>query len=523
MLVRRIIPLCAFGVLASQTVSALQQPDGTVIPQTNNLVDFLNGEGETIDPLTEAAVTPETFTVGCTLTFKVIGRGGSMKNSFGWYNVTGSKPAMNELYQFLGCNDDVGVERDLNIAADSRWTGGPIGFYQATPEDASGNCPDVSNPSSVGYVYYSERGYNGDGDIHLLIMDSKAFPNAFYFGWEDLVTGGDNDFEDLLTRVSGIRCTGGGEPCDTGERGKCANGATQCINGKIECVQLQQPGEEQCNALDDDCNGLVDDGVLCNDDWVCDRGVCRPPCGNSEFPCGGGLVCSSNNLCVEHDCLDVACPTEQVCVSGECVGACDEVVCPHDQVCRQGHCVDPCGGVVCEDEYVCQDGVCVVDCLCVGCEGASPNSVCDAVSKICVDAGCDATTCDATSHCENGDCVDNCEGAVCPNGEVCEAGDCVQDATGSAGGGGASGNSGAGGGSSSPIDTGDGSPSGGDDGSGLGNDGTWNAEQGKVTPGASGCGCRAAGFGGANGLVPGLAGLLLVGLWQRRRRRPATL
>jgi hypothetical protein len=71
----------------STTVAHAQttQPDGTVIPVTNHLVTFLNAQGETINPLTDAATTPETFKPGCQLTFTVIGRGAGQKNSFGWY------------------------------------------------------------------------------------------------------------------------------------------------------------------------------------------------------------------------------------------------------------------------------------------------------------------------------------------------------------------------------------------------------------------------------------------------------
>ena len=49
----------------------------------------------------------------------------------------------------------------------------------------------------------------------------------YYFGFEDLWRGGDNDFEDMLIRVKGLI-----QPCT--------------------------PTTELCNGLDDNCDGLVD-------------------------------------------------------------------------------------------------------------------------------------------------------------------------------------------------------------------------------------------------------------------------
>ncbi len=89
--------------------AALQQANGTTIPvldgsvttcSDKNVQICLNAEegSATINALTAAAVTPETYTPICSLTFKVIARGAGYKNTFGWYNVVaGQKPPNSDL------------------------------------------------------------------------------------------------------------------------------------------------------------------------------------------------------------------------------------------------------------------------------------------------------------------------------------------------------------------------------------------------------------------------------------------
>ena len=52
-----------------------------------------------------------------------------------------------------------------------------------------------------------------------------------------------------------------GEPCSTGEAGRCSAGVVACAGQWASyCAQMHAPIEETCNLIDDDCNGLVDDG-----------------------------------------------------------------------------------------------------------------------------------------------------------------------------------------------------------------------------------------------------------------------
>jgi len=122
----------------SSAARALTQPDGTQIPSDTEVRDELALLGETIDPLTDAAVTPQTFRPQCNLTFTALRRLTDYRNSFGWYNVTGEVPALEQLYEFIHCDDppetwQQGEQtiRVLDIRDDARYLGGEIGFFQA--------------------------------------------------------------------------------------------------------------------------------------------------------------------------------------------------------------------------------------------------------------------------------------------------------------------------------------------------------------------------------------------------------
>ena len=516
----------------SLPAQALQQSGGATIPildssvttcSDKNVQVCLNAEegGNTINALSAAATTPETFNPSCGLTFRVLARGAGYNNTFGWYNVTGAKPADSDLHGFLLCSDAPGTTKALNLKNDPAYKGGQIGFFMATPQGVSGNCPQFnpgggSVPGTVGHVYYSEKSYNPDNTgpnsfIHLILYDSVTHPNSFYFAWEDTLNGGDNDFDDLLTRVEGITCSGGGAACDTGLLGKCKDGTMQCKNGSLVCEQNQPSTAESCNARDDDCNGAVDDGDLCPPDTVCDRGTCVPKCGTGEFACPAHLKCNVGGLCVDPACEGVSCNPGEVCVAGKCSAPCDGVVCPAGQVCREGSCVDPCVGLSCDSGYVCVQGVCTLDCDCKGC---SSGQTCDPTSKKCVDNGCSPNPCGAGQVCALGACVDACAGAKCPTNMTCQAGDCVPDLDAGAGGGSGGlnfdgaigvGGNGASGGSS-------------DAGASGGGGGAFGSGAPKDTD-AGGCGCRTSREdSGHNGLL--LLGLVALGALRRRSATP---
>ena len=419
--------------LLAVEAGAVKQPDGTPIPQDTDLSGLFSSKGEAINDQTDAAITPQTFTPTCNLNFEVLLRQASYMNSFGWYNVTGNKPTLAEHYEFLSCNDGVGTIKKLDIKNNPNYLGGDIGFYQAV-----GPCGSLQNHL---HIVYSEPKFNPDSNqaqpyIHLLIYNSVNTPKAFYFAWEDLLQGGDNDFSDLVTFVSGISCTGGGGSCQTGQLGICAEGTMQCQQGQLQCLPDNLPATEICDGVDNDCSGVVDEGNLCPEKEVCDKGSCVPKCGTGEFNCPPDKVCDGKGLCVDPDCLQVNCPDGTKCIDGACVAPCDGVSCPWGQVCRVGVCLDPCLTINCDSDQVCELGICVEKCQCANCKASAscqPDGLC--IPTKCVDVACSPGF-----HCDDsGNCVDNCDGAVCPTGEICQMGNCVPDPNSGSGGSGGSG------------------------------------------------------------------------------------
>jgi hypothetical protein len=172
-----------------------------------------------LDPWVSAAITPETFFPVGPLTFTVASRGSTIfANAFGWYNATGSVPAISDLHVVSGCNETGGSGVTVDVQNEAAYLGGRIGFFLVTPEShtvhgsyADGNpCASVGRfAGGVGYVYYSERTLNPDAAgpnsfIHLLVYESRVWEHKFYFAWEDRFGDGDNDFIDLVVSVAGI-------------------------------------------------------------------------------------------------------------------------------------------------------------------------------------------------------------------------------------------------------------------------------------------------------------------------------
>lgn len=495
---------------AASPAYALKQPNNIDIPFGNSLQQLFDSRGESINALADAAATPETFTPTCNLEFEVLQRNAGYKNAFGWYNVTGQKPTLGELHEFLSCNDPVGTKKALNIKNDPAYLGGDIGFFEAT-----GECGSVQSHDAI---FFSEKKYNPDGDqqnpfIHLLIYNSTVVSKGFYFGWEDLLSGGDNDFDDLTTFVRGIGCTGSGAKCITGQLGLCAEGSLQCQSGALSCVPLTGPASEICDGLDNDCDGTVDGGDLCPGAQVCDKGSCVPKCDGGEFTCPADTVCDSKGLCVDPACVSVTCPENTKCEAGACVGPCDGVICPYGQACLAGTCFDPCTKFNCDAEQVCVMGACVERCECAGC-GA--DGACQADGK-CVPKVCVNKACAPGSHCDDaGNCVDNCQGTVCPTNQICESGKCVKDPNQGAGGSGGAPPS-----TSNGVLVGGGSPGTGGEGGADAQGGTGASFGMPLPPGGDGsCACRlaAATSPAPMGRVAMLA--LALGIASRRRRRP---
>ena len=478
-----------------------------------------------LDPSTEAAVTPETFRPSCPQTFTVLTRGTALfQNAFGWYNVTGKKPAAADLHVMLDCNAQPGDSAVLDLAAEPGYAGGDVGFFLVTPEKpsgasgGSGSCGDLGCCATVagaeggnGFVYYSERQYNpdfvgSDSWIHLLTYQSHVFDDTFYFAWEDSNKSPNNDFTDLVTSVSGIRCSGGGVACATGSSGVCGAGVSVCRGGEIVCEPVVEASSEQCNGLDDDCDGAIDDDAVCPADAICHEGRCVPPCTTGEFPCGGGQACDQESgLCVPADCVGVDCPPGEMCRGASGCGVpCEGVVCPNGLECVGDRCVDLCDATTCAAGEVCFKGHCFAGCA--QCDGLScdGNLECDSSTGACADPSC-AGGCAEGTVCSNGVCIDPCADAQCPPGQQCQGGRCCAPDECDTGAGGTG--VGVGGGSGTSSQGGSAGAASSSSGSG--------AMPGNRPAGEGGCGCRVAPTRARHA-----AGLLaLAGLALSRRRR----
>jgi MYXO-CTERM domain-containing protein len=544
-----VLAAVSFTLWSASAAAEVRQTDATaaVIPKqiagtscASNASNCINGnevaEGgdpmDTIDAVATATISQETFSPLCELTFKVVARGADYKNTFGWYAVQRDgggqaiAPALGDLHVFLGCADAIGVEKTLSIPKGTA----EIGFFLA---NNGGSCVKTAQ-DPLGAVlteqpknlFFSQRAFNSDGDglIHLLVWQSHANPNAFYFGWEDQSGGGDNDFEDLMTYVTGIQCAGGGEPCQVeGEQGVCADGVMQCRDGELTCVPTQTKSDEACNGLDDNCSGEIDEGdELCPKDEICVRGRCEPKCGTGEFRCGEEETCVEG-VCIENDCAKKQCDAGSVCRGGKCVAPCDGVMCPYGQSCRAGACVDVCAGVECDPGFVCEprassdDDTMIGVCSSCDCRGCDAGQSC--VDHLCLADSCKNQTCGAGAHCVDGDCVDNCDGASCPAGQICDAGACIRDPNAGAGGAGNDGGNGNGAtGNDGNIDF-DPNNDGGN-GAGGADHGSGQVGGDKVAIEAKGCGCSTPGGNSSPLGTLALAGLLL-GVARARRRRAA--
>ncbi len=452
---RRLLAPVVVGGLVLLTLpnaadAVILQVNGKIIPQTAAIQPGLNkGENGTpytntatppnlvgagpkgaIDPVFEAAESPQVFAVPrlannsfATVEFVDLLEGAGYENTFGWYNVGDDLSVLSNLHSVLTCTpsnyeptptspSSLSVNFQTEYTA-GRYKGGFIGFFLVTPEGQSGgtNCGNPLTSAGVGRIYYTEKEINGDGNyVHYLVYQSKVTDaqgkrnTDFYFGFEDLYRGGDDDFEDMLIFVRGlvVPCVPSSEICDgkdnncdglvdnnpTDTGGSCATlpgnnpGVGECKAGVLTCASTG-PGDttktcvgevgpvaEACNGKDDNCDATPDNPS---------GGVFVPALPNA---CPAQTTpCSASTQCINGvpSCVVVVGPIPETCngVDDDCNGKTDDN--PSDvgvQCTPTG--VEPTIGECAAGQTVCSGG----KLSCVGYLGPAPE-VCDGKDNDC--------------------------------------------------------------------------------------------------------------------------------------------
>ena len=403
----------------------LRQPDGSVIPARNSLSNFLNNPplNEGINVINDASLVPEVFTPSDSLTFSFIAEGGGYENAFGWYNLGDDVTLPQNRFVIFNCSVEPVqpfVTSTINFCGNPQWKGGPIGFFLITPELRGGGTrrPNCAINDNRGYIYYSEPRLNIDEDpnstfIHHLVYRSNSFPNAFYFGFEDLFRGGDNDFEDTLILVEGLlvgdapeNCDGADDDCDgridEGAEQSCSTlcgqGIQLCVEGVLGGCSAPEPSEEVCDGVDNDCDGQLDEGLTQRCVSSCGEGL--EVCVAGEWSgCTAQTPRNENCNNVDEDCdgtvdegLSIDCVNgcgvagQRACVAGS-FGQCDAPA-PQAESCDGQD--NDCDGQIDEALYEsCQNecGLGVAQCVngeFVNCNAPEPNTEsCDALDNDC--------------------------------------------------------------------------------------------------------------------------------------------
>ena len=330
-------------LVATDAHAYIDQADGTVVPQTTRLQQCLDlpATAETmvgaVDAIANAAVLPEAYrpvldvpSGHYRVSFIDIGEGAGYHNSFGWFWVGTDITNTANLHTIFGCRTYPTCDcpclttRTVTIDFDTQAgfaVGRTIGFWLRTPQRLDGTneggalpggctLPLGCDPAGVNVddscggrldsnnrIYFTSAALNDDGDYkHFLVYRSATRVNTYYFGFEDLYRGGDNDFEDMLVRGTGLVpdcdpraevCNNIDDDCDMlVDEGvtqvcstACGNGTQTCTTGTFGMCSARVPSAEVCNNVDDNCNGSTDEGL---------SRMCSSVCGNGTEICIAG-------------------------------------------------------------------------------------------------------------------------------------------------------------------------------------------------------------------------------------------
>ena len=457
--------LLCFSLQPSITKATISQVDGTIVPvltncevwaavnhgegfldpalvanqYTNFCTRTCTGGSLCIDAQRDADIFPQVFLPvrGRPVIFVNLMEQAGYENTFGWYNV-GNPYVRYPIFTCTPTNHEpfaqIAIDFDAEESA-GRYDGGLIAFYIITPQNnTSGvNCGSDIPPSNFGHIYFTETEINGDGDyVHHLVYASRQNSEQFYFAFEDLFRGGDNDFSDYVIGVNGIippcipepeicdgrdnNCNGiiDDNPVDEGgscgsDEGECSAGTMMCTYGALVCTDAIGPQAEICDGKDNDCNGIIDDNLTDVGD----------PCGNDTGECQAGVTtCVSGHI----ECTGGVAPELEICdgIDNDCNGIIDDNLVDEGSLCGTdlGECEY--GRIVClAGQLVCSDATGPASEICDGLDNDCNGIIDDNPSDIGQTCGTSVGVCrPGSTVCVGG--VIQCQGSIGPQPEICD-------------------------------------------------------------------------------------------------------
>ena len=386
-----------------------------------------------LDAILDANTGPETFLIPresgsfVSVRFRLLMEGADFENIFGWYNVgqpdkrypaifscrNGARSTYEPPSAGGGGVFSGGYEVTIDFEAEfqaGRYLGNQVGFYLISPEGSfnagasagsrrfcatdpddqgtltsGGEINDDNftesgsdDDNGFGRLYYTESELNNDGNyVHYLIYSGEQSDRDFYFAFEDLFRGGDNDYDDILVKVEGLIA---------------------------DC----QPSQEICNGVDDNCNGRADENVFRS---------CSSICGSGQEPCQFSNDGNPNN---DWGSCDAPQPQAEICngLDDDCDGAVDDDL-PGS----------PCSIAGCVGTNRCQAGTWVCDAptataeVCDGQDNDCNGQIDDGVTRQCTTAcGTGTETCQFSNDGNTANDWVNCT-AQQPSAEVCDGQD----------------------------------------------------------------------------------------------------
>ena len=282
------------------------------------LQSYFDTNGEAISETADASTDPGVFLPLCDFAATLVLSESQAQGGLAWYNVPTTAPtaAPAAIYQIGPFPMLVGqVITSADVRTNPNYAGGLIGFVLLKNLGAAARCRASTTPSTSATSMHvhglHDAGLLEDGaQLPVEGAPQLVLPRVRGLGGRRPELAGRGTTATSTTRcsrISGVTCDGGGEPCDTGMPGVCAQGVTQCqVGAGIICkpAVMQERREVRQPRQRLQRHGRRRRPACAQASFVCSKGVCIRPCDDSEFPCAVGLKCDTDGLCKDPRCAD---------------------------------------------------------------------------------------------------------------------------------------------------------------------------------------------------------------------------